>query len=136
MRQIYLDKLREHDLKLTPRRLAIIDFFLKKRTYLTPERVWKNIRREMGRCGLPTVYRNLEQLSQCGILTKIQRFDRKRHYGLCTIKGDRHHHHIVCVKCGKVGEVECPDLFKHRRVAGFRVVGHFVQLEGVCSDCR
>jgi len=136
VRQSYARKLREHDLKLTPRRLAIIKLFSRKRKYLTPEAVWRALRKEFSRCGLPGIYRNLEQLADCGILTKIQRFDRKRHYGLCTVEGARHHHHIICVKCGKVGEVSCPDRFSGASVEGFKVLSHFVQLEGICSDCQ
>ncbi len=131
----HCEKLRSHGLKITPKRQAIIAFFEKAKRTLRPEEVWTPLKKKFGRLGLPSVYRNLESLVECGILTRIHKFDNNRHYALCHAS-EHHHHHIVCVKCGKIGEFESCRLEKITAVEGFRVLKHFVQLEGVCAGCE
>ncbi|MCA9393935.1 MAG: transcriptional repressor [Candidatus Omnitrophica bacterium] len=132
----YADQLRRRGLKATPKRMAIIGLFVKENRILTPEEVWVPLRRKFGRLGLPSVYRNLDTLAGCHILTQVHQFDNKRYYALCHARHDHHHHHIVCTSCGKVGEFEGCALESVRRVDGFKVLRHFVQLEGICADCQ
>ncbi|MCD4779503.1 MAG: transcriptional repressor [Candidatus Omnitrophica bacterium] len=136
MNELYLNKLRENNFKLTPKRKAIIDFFLKKDRYLTPETVWRGLKKKFIQLGLPSIYRNLELFSKCGILAKIQRPDRKLYYGLCHSKKNNHHHHIICIKCGKVGEFSDCDLLKKKTINGFKITNHSLQIEGICLKCR
>jgi Fur family ferric uptake transcriptional regulator len=131
----FLKKIRNKGLKLTPRRKAIIQLFIDSNIHMTPEDVWYKLRRRFDQCGLPSVYRNLESLADCGILTRIQQFDRKKHYGLCTYRNNRHHHHIVCIKCGKVDAIEECAITPKKEIKGFKVVSHYVQVNGVCFDC-
>ncbi len=132
----YLEKLQSCPLKSTPKRIAIIEIFYKNNKFLTPEKVYEKLRRKFRQCGLPGVYRNLESLTEYGILTRIHKFDNNRYYGLCHAEGGVHHHHIVCIRCGKVGEIAGCDLFRKRSVNGFRIVDHFLQLDGICDSCQ
>lgn len=131
----YLEKLKEGGFKLTPRRQAIIKLFVDCDTHLTPEDVWNKLQKKFDRCGLPSVYRNLESLLECGILTRIQQFDRKKHYGLCTASRDCHHHHITCIKCGKVEDIKDCAIEEAKKIKGYTVVSHFMQVNGVCARC-
>ncbi len=131
-----IEKLRLHGLKITPRRKAIVEIFQKTHGHMTPEDVWEELRDRFDECGLPSIYRNLAELEVCGILTKIQQFDRRRHYALCAAKDRAHHHHIVCVECGKVGDVAACAIEQIKKVKGFKVLSHYVQLNGVCEGCQ
>jgi len=130
----YLEKLRQGGFKLTPRRLAIIELFKDCDSHLTPEEVWNKLKKQFDQCGLPSVYRNLESMVECGVLTRIQQFDRKRHYGLCTSDHD-HHHHITCVKCGKVEEIPDCAIVNKKKIKGYRIVSHYMQVNGICVKC-
>lgn len=131
----YLNRLKNNGLKLTPRRQAMIQLFVDSGAHLTPEEVWKKLHQQFTKCGLPSVYRNLESLVECGILARIQLTDRKKHYGLCTVGHEHHHHHITCIKCGKVDEItDCP-LTHTVEINGYRVISHFLQLNGICGNC-
>ncbi|MFH1062894.1 MAG: Fur family transcriptional regulator [Candidatus Omnitrophota bacterium] len=132
----YLERLRENGLKLTPRRKAIVELFIYCDSHLTPEEVWNELRKDFDQCGLPSVYRNLESLANCGILTRIQQFDRKKHYGLCSaVNSGYHHHHITCIKCGKVDEINDCAINDTKKINGYRVVSHFMQVNGICDAC-
>ncbi len=131
----YISKLRKKGLKVTPRRMAIVEIFLTNTSHLTPEEVWSQLSKEFDKCGLPSVYRNLETLEQCGILTKIQQFDRKMHYALCRTEHDHHHHHITCVECGRVDDIEDCTFSDRKTIKGFKIVNHFLQVNGICEEC-
>ncbi len=131
----FTDKLRTKGLKLTPRRKAIVSLFQDCKSHLTAEEVWGKLKKAFDRCGLPGVYRNLESMVDCGILTRVQQFDRKKHYGLCTADRGSHHHHIVCVKCGRVEEIEGCELAGKKKIKGYKVVSHYMQVNGICGEC-
>ncbi len=137
----YLNRLREHRLKVTPRRRAVINLFLQERRYFSPFEVWNSLKAEFSRIGLPTIYRILEELRNIGILTKIEReSNRQLCYFLCPVPSTIHHHHFVCRKCKRVEPVEFCDFsgtarFIEEKLNG-KVEKHFVQIEGVCSQCK
>ena len=131
--------LRDQGLKVTPRRLAAARLLFDAGRAMTPEEVRGRLRPKLGRLGLPTVYRILDELAGAGLLTRVERDDRLRSYAACTA-GEHHHHHIVCTRCGRVEVVDCPFPARQRaaieRGTGFRVTGHRMQVEGVCPGCR
>ena len=101
-----LDKLRAGGYKVTPRRKAIIELFSRKGGTFSPQDVQEVLKERIGKCGLPGVYRNLETLASCGVLFRIADFGGERRYALCGVDtSEGHHHHIVCVSCGKVGKI-------------------------------
>ncbi len=131
----YIEKLKSKGLKLTPRRRAIIKLFFERRSHMTPEEVFEKLKKKFSRCGVPGIYRNLESLAECAILARIHKQDRKRHYGLCSCSADKHHHHITCVKCGKVDEIRNCSLDGVKEINGYTVLSHFVQIDGICAEC-
>ena len=138
MKNNYIDKLRSKDLKLTPKRGAILDYFIKEGRCMTPEHVWKMLKVRFKQLGLPSIYRNLEQFESCGILTKIQKEDRKLYYALCPSADEslsnHEHYHILCIECGKVDDVDHCSL-PEIKTDGFKVLSHFLQFEGLCAQC-
>lgn len=136
MENSLISKLKAKKLKLTPKRQAILDYFSHEGKYLTPEKVWQHLKGQFRHLGFPSVYRNLESFTECGILVKIQRDDRRLCYALCHSHARaHHHHHIVCIKCGKVDDVEGCVLSGIKNASGYKVLKHFVQLEGLCPKC-
>ncbi len=136
------DTLRRHRLKVTPRRIAIARMLLDSGRAATPGEVWSRLRPKLGRLGLPSVYRILEELTETGILTRIRRPESGAElcYAACPADRNHHHHHVVCTGCGRVEPVDCcfPRLeaSRIRRQTGFEVTGHTIQVEGLCPACR
>ncbi|MDD3927665.1 MAG: Fur family transcriptional regulator [bacterium] len=138
--QRYIRMLRDGKLKVTPRREAILAYFLKEGKYATPEQVWEDLRLSLGRLGLPTVYRNLEELHGLGILVRVEGAENRFHYGLCRADDPHaHHHHIVCMECRRMQEVEgCLVEALSGRIeaeTGFKLTGHTINLQGLCRSC-
>lgn len=132
----YIKKLKQHGMKITAKRRAILDMLNKSGEAVSPEDIKRALSRKFKKVSLPSVYKNLEDMNAIGLLAKISRPDRRLYYALCRAKEGVHHHHIICEKCGRVGEVESCDLFGKKTVNGYRITGHFLQLHGICPDCR
>ena len=140
MEERYSDCLREGRLKVTPKRRAVIDLFLRRRACLGPAGIWRSLKPGFKSLGLPSVYRILEELRGCGILDRVERRDGQLSYALCTSRDAGHHHHFVCRKCERVEEV---DFCNFRDMAGFieeqlgcKTESHSLRVEGLCKRCR
>lgn len=136
----YIKLLKKNNLKVTPKRKAIIKYFIKSNRYSTPENVWKYLKKELKRIGLPTVYRNLEEFEKIGILTRIEGEEERMYYGLCEAENPfSHHHHIVCTVCHSVSVVENCNFHKIKenveKSTGYKVIDHKLLIKGVCKNC-
>ena len=138
MKETYSGVLKNNGLKVTPRRRAVIDLFLKAGRRLGPLEVHRRLAKKVGTLGRPTVYRILEELEAAGILLRVVADDRQLYYTLN--KGpDDHHHHFVCRRCQRIEEVvgcQFDDTVqKIERKLGCRIEAHLFQLEGLCAHC-
>ncbi len=91
---------------------------------------------QMPSLGRATVYRSLKVLVDSGALCKALMPDGSPRYSLDQA---RHHHHLVCVWCGKVEEFRHPAvermLRSMRSHVDVEIVGHRLELYSKCSDC-
>ena len=137
--ELFLQRLKEHRLKITPKRKAAIELFLKKKGYLSPQEVLEKLGGHFPGISSSTVYRILEELQDIGILIKIEHEDRQLYYFLCRIP-DQHHHHFICRKCRRVEEVDLCNFEEFERFISknlnCKVENHSVQLGGLCSRCK
>jgi Fe2+ or Zn2+ uptake regulation protein len=97
------------------------------------------------RAGMPqsSVYRNLAVLEQVGVVQKVASSDDRARYELAEdLMG--HHHHLICVSCGRVDDfVVSPraersvEAVLERAISdtGFRAAGHRLDVVGTCADC-
>jgi len=129
--------LKSLNMKATPKRLAILTLLGQEMTYAGPEDIWHKLKGQFGRIGLPTVYRNLEELAARGVITKVIHPDRKLYYHFCPNRD--HHHHFICLACRKVEDVDACGLEEIEREIGERiggtVISHLVQVNGFCRTC-
>jgi Fe2+ or Zn2+ uptake regulation protein len=83
-----------------------------------------------------TVYRNLKLFKELEIITEKKLGKSSCYYEL---KGSANHQHLVCSKCGKVVDFDCPlsDMMqKVKEEKGFIVTKAEVYLEGYCANCK
>lgn len=86
--------------------------------------------------GLATVYRNLRQLQQRGLVRCRHLPNGEALYAPV----DRDRHHLTCVDCGKTQVLDhCPihgiDIPADSR-ADFELLFHTLEFFGLCSSCR
>jgi len=129
--------LKELQLKVTPKRMAILEFLAQTGTYVSPEEVHQKLQEQFACIGLPTVYRNLDELAAGGIVSKIIHPNRQLYYYFCP--NSNHHHHFICLSCRKVIDlhiclVEGLEEEINNQVIG-KVVSHILQVNGFCRSC-
>ncbi|MEA3328878.1 MAG: transcriptional repressor [Candidatus Omnitrophota bacterium] len=131
---------------MTVPRQLILDVLSKTSKHLSAEDVYLAVHRIYPGVGLTTVYRTLELLVQMGLVFKFDFGDRRARYELSDgPKGERHHHHLVCRKCGRVVDYtefineEAELLDKTEKVLSqkynFKITNHLIQFYGLCSEC-
>lgn len=129
--------LRSFNLKITPKRLALLNILMNESEYLSPEEIWQRMKNQFRRIGLPTVYRNLEELSEKNIISKISHPNRQLYYYFCTNRS--HHHHFVCLSCRNVEDINFCALNELQKEVKMRlngkVISHILQLNGYCRHC-
>jgi Fe2+ or Zn2+ uptake regulation protein len=129
--------LKELRLKVTPKRLAILDFLAQAPTYVSPEEVRQKLHGEFASIGLPTVYRNLDELAEGGIISKIIHPNRQLYYYFCP--NVSHHHHFICLSCRKVEDLQlCAVKGFEEEISGQvdgEVLSHIIQVNGLCRNC-
>lgn len=108
--------------------------------HLSAEQIFDEVRKTHPDIGVATVYRNLKQLEETGIITKSPVGQSAALYELAQTDGGHSHHHLVCTGCGKVEDLET-DLLEDiesfvDRKKGFEVSDHRLQIFGLCRSCR
>jgi Fe2+ or Zn2+ uptake regulation protein len=133
----YGKTLKSLNLKATPKRLAILTLMGREAAYISPEEIWLKLKSQFDRVGLPTVYRNLEELAAGGVITTVIHPNRQLYYHFCPNLD--HHHHFICVACRKVEDVDFCGLENIEREVGEKIGGkvlsHVVQVNGLCRSC-
>lgn len=86
-----------------------------------------------------SVYRTVTLFEQLGIIQRLQ-IGWKYKLELAD-KFSRHHHHLTCLKCGRVIPFdESTELDNElRRIGGsnhFQMQGHQLEIQGSCQACR
>jgi len=82
-----------------------------------------------------TVYRNLKLFKELELIDE-KRFGQSHCY--FELKHSSQHQHLVCSKCGKIVDFDCPlskMIGKVKKEKGFVVTKAEVFLEGYCAEC-
>jgi Fur family transcriptional regulator, ferric uptake regulator len=130
--------LKELGLKETPKRRAMLEILAEQEGFLSPEEIWHALKVRFETIGLPTVYRNLEELALGGVISTIIHPNRQLYYYFCRAESG-HHHHFICTSCRRVEEIpHCTVSAMEGEIAtrtGGRITSHIVQFNGFCRDC-
>ena len=97
--------------------------------------MYETVRREHPHISLATVHRTLETLCEIGEARKVTMLhDSARYDGNLAP-----HHHVVCVKCRRVRDIEIPELEQVLRgraaIGDFKVLGSSLEIQALCAQC-
>ncbi len=124
--------LKEQGYRVTAPRRRIVDLLDKKDGSFTVE----EIACDLPKVGRATVYRTIKMLVDTGVVCKLMLPDGTPKYNIDQVE---HHHHTVCVKCGKVGEFSATTIERLIRSIGKEIsgdiVGHRMEFYTVCEAC-
>lgn len=128
--------LNEADLRITRQRQLILDEFKRNNTHLTADDVYERVKRKLPRVSLGTIYRNLEILSECGLIRKVELAGNQKKFDGNTGK----HYHIRCIKCDRLEDIpadsikiEMPEPLQN---IGYEIVRYRLEIMGICPRCK
>lgn len=117
-------------------REIILDTLSKNAIHPTAEALLEFLKRNDSNVGMTTLYRNLNQLADAGLIKKIDGLEPSAHFDHNTFE----HYHFICEKCKKVYDIPssvAPDLVKNTTEAtGFDITSHDIVFHGICSKCK
>lgn len=132
----YQKILKNHGLKITKPRLAILELLYKNERGLDAESIKLKIQEDDLYIDLSTVYRTLETFYNNNIVSRFDLGDKKYNY---KIKVHNHVHNLQCEICGKNYDLECPmNLIEEliTKETGFSLTSHKIELKGICRECQ
>jgi Fe2+ or Zn2+ uptake regulation protein len=120
---------------MTKQRSAVLSVLRSTTEHPPADWVYSQVRKLLPRVSLGTVYRNLSELKEAGLVLELDfgtgcsRFD---------FRTDTHYH-IMCIKCGRVEDVMIPVRKTLNDTAseatGYKILSHTIQFKGICSSC-
>jgi Fur family transcriptional regulator, ferric uptake regulator len=135
--QDWLTCLSEKGYRLTAPRRAVVEIIAASQHVLTPYEVFVQARKRYPSIGLVTVYRTIEKLEELNLIQRVHQPSGCQAF-ITAFSG--HEHLLICEDCGRVEFFEGDDIGHLMKTvgekSGFQVHGHWLQLFGVCEDCR
>ncbi len=125
---------RESGLPITTQRRAVFEAILGRTDHPTAEQLYLAVCGQLPHLSRMTVHRILGTFVSLGLVARTchpgssARFDPKL----------RRHHHLVCLECGRIIDVEDPRLnhLPWPKVGEFQIEGYHVYFHGRCAGCR
>jgi Fur family transcriptional regulator, peroxide stress response regulator len=123
--------------RFTEQRAAVYGFLASTDMHPTADEVFLAVRSEVPVISLATVYKSLETLAGCGLVTKLTYGDGSARYDGRTDP----HHHARCLSCSTIvdlpGSIPTGSLSDLDEGADdFDVVGYRLELVGYCARCQ
>jgi Fur family transcriptional regulator, peroxide stress response regulator len=132
-----LSKLRDHDFRITPQRLAVLKVLAVSNGHPSVERIYDTVRAQFPTTSIATIYKTVALLKQENEVIEISfpdgsnRYDGNKPYP---------HPHLICTRCKKIID---PDLSSLEDLAkevaqetGFQITNHRLDFFGICRECQ
>jgi Fe2+ or Zn2+ uptake regulation protein len=123
-------------LSKTNQRKVILEELRKLTSHPTADELYEIVRKKLPQISLGTVYRNLEQMSQAGIIQKLELTGRQKRFDGNAEK----HYHMRCKECGRVMDLDnnkfteieslLTDVLSELKCHEFRL-----EFDGTCTKC-
>ena len=130
----YTTILREHNLKATPQRLAIIDLIY-SHGHINIDSLYDEVKKRFNSISLATIYKNINAMIDNFLLFEVKLPNKKSVYELTKDA----HGHLLCKECGEVIDVEVDTSNMVSTISSqynFDISGSDVVLFGICPSCK
>jgi len=129
-----MQKYKDIGLKLTPQRIAILNFLEGNTDHPSADDIYKAVSAQHPTMSFATVYNTLDTLREKGHILELTIDPGKKRFDPCTDP----HHHLICSSCKRVQDIQMtfnldlPEAMKGR----FRITGNHIEFYGICPVCR
>lgn len=132
--------LKEKGYKFTTQRQYVFEVVIgNEGKHLNSQEIYELVRKHYPEIGVATVYRTLALLEEMGLIYGVDFEDGFRRYEVVKDDEGHRHHHLICLECGLIKEVEEDLLGSIEEIISyknnFKVVDHRVKFYGYCQKC-
>jgi Fur family peroxide stress response transcriptional regulator len=130
----YTDSLREHNLKATPQRVAIVDALFTS-GHMSTDSLYAIMLQKFSSISLATIYKNINIMVANSFIQEVKLPHAKSVYELTKTS----HSHLLCKKCGCVEDIviELDTLInKVSKTNHFQIDKADFVLSGNCKNCQ
>ncbi len=127
--------LRKGGLKATSARVAILETLKAVKKPMSAQAIFEMLAKDLDRA---TVYRTVKSLKEKGIIVPIDLRHNHAHYEFANLA---EHHHLICIKCGRVEDVhhcgleEAQSKVLRSSKHFAKITEHALEFYGVCRKC-
>lgn len=117
--------------RCTPQRLAVYRYICGNRNHPDVDTIWNDLKKEMPFITRESVFRILNELSQMGIIYRMDKIVNAHFDGSADSHG-----HFICESCGAIRDFETPACFSMIPEDCHFQVNHVeVRVSGLCPEC-
>lgn len=129
-----MKKYRNIGFKLTPQRIAVLEYLEDNFEHPSAETVFNNVSRKFSTMSFATVYNTLAALRDRGFVRELTIDGEKRRYDPNT----KPHNHLLCTACKKIIDIPV-EYMLHLPEAlrkDFEIIGNHIEFYGMCPECK
>lgn len=135
--QQMLTKLKQHDCRITPQRMAVLRILAASEEHPSAEDIYEKVRHEFPTTSLATIYKTIALLKELDEILELGFPDGSNRYdGIKPFP----HPHVICTKCRKIMDPELISLDDLKeeidKKTGFRIYYHRLDFFGLCRECQ
>ncbi len=116
----------------------VLEFFLLSEDHLSAGELAERLRKAGHDVRTSVVSATLKQLESFGLAERVELADGVILWQQLVL--ERHHDHLICVKCGRIVDVFSPEMERIQDETadahGFSSFFHRHEIYGLCADCR
>jgi Fur family ferric uptake transcriptional regulator len=122
---------------VTSQRKLVLDVIKEAQGHIDAKEIYRRANERDSRISLATVYRNLRLFKEIGLIEERNLGQTRCYY---EIKRQGEHHHLICQGCGRVTEIDNPQIGKLieklQQKNKFRVSKAELCILGYCNECK
>lgn len=129
----YIAMLQNHNLKVTPQRLEIVDI-LYKNGHINIDKLYKTLQSKFPSLSLATIYKNIHMMCEKQFVSEVKIPHEKNVYEL----SKQEHSHVVCSKCNAIMDIDLDttSIFSQAQSKSHYMLNEgSIVLNGLCPKC-
>lgn len=132
-----IQRLREHECRITPQRVAILQALLDAQGHPSVEEIYERVRQAFPMTSLATVYKTVALLKEMGEILELEFEPEGNRYD---VHHPEPHPHLICTRCGRIydGQAIPPEILQTAMAVlpRFAVSGYRLDIYGLCPECQ
>lgn len=126
--------------RTTKQRQIILETIRELGGHPSADELYIHVKKKLPDISLGTVYRNLDVLSESGMIRKLEPEHHQMRFD-CNVED---HYHMTCINCGRIEDIEIPKSDDPMEILSkslgnlskYGIFGHKLEFFGLCSKCK